>query len=161
MKSLRIAMGSRSGNGPFRSEFSIILAKALIYNDYRVAYGGADVGLAGILVDAIADADGPREIIGTRGVHDRKLRALELAEAFIDLPGAYLSIEEASAFLLLARRGHGRRPISFFTLRDFRGHIEALLDRAVLEGFIRPEDDSLIVSIKNADAMHRLPGLAS
>jgi predicted Rossmann-fold nucleotide-binding protein len=157
MKSLCIDMGSKAGHGGPRAGFSIVLAKAAVYNDYRLAYGGTDVGLAGILADAMADSSGPREIIGVKGVHDRKRRALELADAFIDLPGGYGSIEEASAFLLRARRGHGRRPISFFTLRDYRDHIEALLDRAVLEGFIGPEDDSLIVSVKNAEAMRRMP----
>jgi predicted Rossmann-fold nucleotide-binding protein len=150
MKSLRIDMGAPAGKDAFRAECSFVLAKILVFDDYRVPYGGADVGLAGIIADASADTGAPREIFGTNGVRDRKLRAFELAEAFLDLPGGYGPIEEASAFLLRARRGRGLRPLSFFSVRDFRGHIDALLDRAAIEGFIRPERGVLIVSMGSA-----------
>ena len=106
LTSVCVFCGASSGNNPVYREAAITLGRTLAERKLTLVYGGGAVGLMGIVADAVLEAGG--EVIGiiphslndleighkglTRlevvdGMHARKARMAELADAFIALPG--------------------------------------------------------------------------
>src|SRR4051794_22243364 len=88
-------------------------ARAVVGRGMRVVYGGASVGLMGVLADTVLAAGGevvgviPRALvdreIAHRGLtelrivntmHERKATMAQLADAFVALPGGLGTLEE-------------------------------------------------------------------
>jgi uncharacterized protein (TIGR00730 family) len=171
VKTICINLGSNPGNDRLYVENTIILAKTLVYNDYRVVYGGADVGLMGVLANTIIKHKGqiigviPRDIAGKVGhknldrlivvntLHERKQKMFELSDAFIALPGGYGTLEEIFEILTWAQLGYHNKPMGFFTIKNYYTKLEEFLDNAVTEGFIKKEHRNMIVFEKDADEL--------
>lgn len=148
---------------------TIVIAKTLLYNDYYVVYGGADVGLLGILSRAAlgfsgriecgepktipvpSARSGPARLIAARDGAERERRLIELSDEFISHPGGYGSPGEARALLAYALTDRHRRPLAFFALDDYPRHLAIMLSRAVCEGLVREEDKGLLVFETNVN----------
>jgi uncharacterized protein (TIGR00730 family) len=117
MKTICINLGSNTGRNKIYVEQTIILAKTLVFNDYHVVYGGADVGLMGVLANTVLEHRGRitgvipehiaaavghkslTELIVVKDMHERKQRMFELSDAFIALPGGYGTLDEVFELL--------------------------------------------------------------
>jgi uncharacterized protein (TIGR00730 family) len=168
MKTICINLGSNTGRNKIYVEQTIILAKTLVFNDYHVVYGGADVGLMGVLANTVLEHRGRitgvipehiaaavghkslTELIVVKDMHERKQRMFELSDAFIALPGGYGTLDEVFELLTWAQLGLHRKPLAFFTIDDYFRHLELFLDHAEREGFIRPEHRHMLVFEKDA-----------
>ena len=173
MKTICIYPGSHTGRYKIRVEPTIILAKTLVYNDYHVVYGGANVGLLGVLADTVPERKrritgvipesisgaaarrGLSELIIVKDMRERKRKMFEISDAFIALPGGYGTLAEIFKLLTWAQLGLFRKPIAFFTIDDYFRHLESFLDQAAREGFIRPEHHEMIVFEKDAGELLR------
>ena len=116
------------------------------------------VGLMGVIADAVLASGG--EVIGVipesmvarelahtglsqlqvvSGMHDRKARMAELADAFIALPGGYGTFEELFEVITWAQLRMHRKPIGLLNVAGYFNAFKALVDQAIAEGFIRAE----------------------
>ena len=105
--------GSSTGTGPDFADAAWSLGELLARNGITVVYGGAAVGLMGVLADAALAAGGqvigviPRhlisheiahpgltELVEVGSMHERKQAMYELADAFVALPGGLGTLEE-------------------------------------------------------------------
>src|SRR5215218_2574019 len=107
MQSVCVYCGSSAGSDPRYAEAAVELAKALAARGLRVVYGGAHVGLMGLIADTALQAGG--EVVGVipkvlvewevahtgltelhvvTDMHERKALMAELADAFVALPGS-------------------------------------------------------------------------
>jgi len=112
------------------------------------------VGLMGILADAVLEAGGEvhgvipralalREVMHegvTRlevvsGMHPRKARMSELADAFMALPGGYGTFEELFEMITWCQLGIHAKPIGVLNAAGYFDHLLAFLDEAVGRGF--------------------------
>src|SRR3954471_21720535 len=105
-----IFCGSSLGRQPAYAAAATSLAKHLALRKVGIVYGGSNAGLMGTLADAALEAHG--EIIGVmphvlvakevahtgltdlrivNSMHERKALMAELADAFIALPGGYVT----------------------------------------------------------------------
>jgi len=105
--------GSADGNDPAFLAEAVALGKAIAAAGLGLVYGGASVGLMGAVADAALA--GGAEVIGVLPavlndreighrrlsrlervptMHQRKARMVELADAFLVLPGGYGTMEE-------------------------------------------------------------------
>lgn len=156
---MRVAvyLGSSAGS---RAEFAAaaeqtgrLLARAGI----GVVYGGASVGLMGVLADAALAAGG--EVIGvipdglfaaevahqdlTRlevvgSMHARKARMAELADGFAALPGGLGTLEELLEILTWQQlRLHGK-PVVLLDVGGFWDGLLRFVDSLVDAGFVPP-----------------------
>jgi uncharacterized protein (TIGR00730 family) len=121
-----------------------------------VVYGGASVGLMGVLADTVLAAGG--EIIGVipgrlvdreiahRGLtelrivgtmHERKATMAQLADAFIALPGGLGTLEELFEVWTWAQLGLHTKPCGLLNTSRYYDPLIAFLDHARDEGFIR------------------------
>jgi len=127
-------------------------------------YGGGNVGLMGILADAVIAEGG--EVIGVipqalvdhevahtglsdlrivGSMHERKALMAELADAFIALPGGIGTLEEFCEILTWAQLGLHQKACGLINAENYFQHLIAFLDHAVTERFLRPEHRAMVV----------------
>jgi uncharacterized protein (TIGR00730 family) len=157
--------GSSPGADPAYAETAAATARNLAERGIGIAYGGASVGLMGVLADAALDAGGevigilPRALgsreIGHRGLtrleivetmHERKARMAELSDAFIALPGGLGTLEEVVEALTWTMLGVHLKPVGLLNVDGYYDQLEAFLDGARDQAFLRPEHRALLLS---------------
>ena len=125
-RKMRIAVycGSAGGNDPAFLAEATALGNAIADAGYGLVYGGANVGLMGAVANAALGAGA--EVIGVLpeilsgkeiahtaltalelvpSMHDRKARMVELADAFLILPGGYGTLDELMEIITWAQLG--------------------------------------------------------
>lgn len=157
MKYLCVYCGSNSGNRPVYAERAAALGRLLASEGLGLVYGGGNVGLMGIVADAVLEAGGevigviPEQLVGMevahRGVtrlevvadmHTRKARMFQLADAFVALPGGFGTLDEMFEMLTWRQLGLGDKPCAFLDVEGFWAPQMAMLDRMVAERFLHP-----------------------
>jgi uncharacterized protein (TIGR00730 family) len=139
------------------------LGTLLAENRIGLVYGGAHVGLMGVLADAALAAGG--EVIGVipyalidreiehRGLthlievttmHERKARMAEAADAFVALPGGFGTLDEFFEVITWAQLGIHAKPCILLNTGGYYDGLLHFLDSAVTEGFMKPESRALI-----------------
>jgi uncharacterized protein (TIGR00730 family) len=160
------------GNRSVFREAAVSLAQALSRRNLGLVYGGARVGLMGVLADTMLAQRGEvigvipqalvdREIahtgvtdlrvVGT--MHERKALMVELSDGFVALPGGYGTLEEFSEVLTWAQLGLHRKPCGLLDVDGYFNPLLALFDRAVEDGFLRPENRALILRATEPDPL--------
>ena len=123
-----------------------------------VVYGGAHVGLMGIVADTALAAGGEvigvmpqalvdREIAHTgltelhvvASMHERKALMAELADAFVAVPGGIGTLEELIEVYTWSQLGIHDKPMGVLNVNGYYDGLAALLDHALQEGFLRAE----------------------
>jgi uncharacterized protein (TIGR00730 family) len=178
MKSVCVFCGSSPGARPGYRDGAERLATAIAKRGLDLVYGGASVGLMGVLADAALAAGGrvvgvlPRaldrkeiahaglsELRIVDSMHERKAQMAERSDAFVALPGGIGTLEEWFEVLTWSQLGFHAKPCGLLDVDGYFAPLLALLDRAVSERFVTPEHRSMIV-VEN-DAERLLDALAS
>ena len=170
--------GSQAGSNGLYKQAAIDLGQLLAHSGYGLVYGGGQVGLMGVIADAVLASGG--EVIGvipetmvarelahtgvTRlqvvsGMHERKARMAALADAFIALPGGYGTFEELFEVITWAQLGLHRKPIGLLNVAGYFSALAALVEHAIAEGFIRPEHGRLLSSSDDPATLLAMLGL--
>jgi uncharacterized protein (TIGR00730 family) len=164
--------GSSVGNQPAFRQAAANLARALARRGFGLVYGGARVGLMGVLSDAMLEQRGEvigvipqalldREIAHTGladlrvvgSMHERKALMVELADGFIALPGGYGTLEEFCEVLTWAQLGLHRKPCGLLDVDAYFDPLLTLFDDAVSAGFLRPENRALLMTANDPEAL--------
>ena len=155
MVSMRIAvfLGSSPGPEPHRVA-ATELGRAIAGAGHGLVYGGAHVGLMGLLADAALAAGG--EVVGvlpqnlverevahsglTRlelvgSMHERKARMADLADAFVALPGGTGTLDELIEIMTWSQLGLHAKPVALYDVDQFWAPFLALLDHMVASGY--------------------------
>jgi uncharacterized protein (TIGR00730 family) len=169
--------GSRVGARPEYAAAAQSLGTAIARRGLDLVYGGASVGLMGIVADTVLEAGrrvqgviphalfdsevahrGVSELIEVGSMHERKARMAELADAFVALPGGFGTLEEIFEALTWTQIGIHAKPCGLLDVAGYFGDLVAFLDRAVEEGFVAARNrDHLVVA---GDPGHLLDELA-
>jgi uncharacterized protein (TIGR00730 family) len=141
-------------------------------NGITLLYGAGCTGLMGAVADGALEAGG--QVIGvmpgyfntptlahpnlTRleivdSMHQRKARLVDLADAFIALPGGFGTLEEFFEVLTWAQIGLHRKPVGLLNTRRYYDPLLALIDHARIEGFIYAEHRSLFTHASEPSAL--------
>ncbi|MBS0199812.1 MAG: TIGR00730 family Rossman fold protein [Proteobacteria bacterium] len=158
MKSICVYCGSNAGSDPRYAEAARALGRRIANEGAQLVYGGGNVGLMGIVADAVLAAGGevtgiiPHQLmnweVGHRGLtrlevvdsmHERKARMFELSDAFIALPGGFGTLDEMFEMLTWRQLGLGKKPCAFLDIADFWKPLMSMLDHMVGERFLHPE----------------------
>ena len=158
MQTLCVYCGSNSGSNPAYTERAMALGMQLARRGIALVYGGGNVGLMGVVADAVLEAGG--EVIGVipeqlvnwevahRGVtrlevvgnmHERKARMFDLADGFLALPGGFGTLDEMFEMLTWRQLGLGRKPCAFLDVAGFYQPLIAMMDTMVAERFLHPD----------------------
>jgi uncharacterized protein (TIGR00730 family) len=155
---------SAPGHDPVIQAAAVSFGRLLVAEGLGLVYGGAAVGLMGLVADTVIEAGGrvtgviprrlfPREIphrgltelVEVDSMHERKTRMFELADAFVALPGGFGTLEELAEVTTWAQLGIHQKPIGVLNVRGYYDSLLAFLDRGVREGLLRPDNRALLV----------------
>jgi uncharacterized protein (TIGR00730 family) len=164
MNRICVFCGSSSGIHPRYAEAARTLGSALVRRGIGLVYGGGNVGLMGIIADAVMDAGG--EVIGVipealverelahndvtqmivvRSMHERKAKMAELSNGFVAMPGGYGTFEEFCEIITWAQLGLHRKPCGILNVNGYYDPLMKLFDHAVAEGFLRSANRQLVL----------------
>lgn len=171
LRRVAVYCASAMGNDPAYRAEAEALGRAVAAAGLGLVYGGANSGLMGTVADAalaggtevigvlpavlsdreIAHAGITRvELVGS--MHERKARMVELADAFLILPGGYGTLDELMEVVTWAQlKIHAKPCILINTLNYWDGLLQ-FLDSAVREGFLKPQYRGLLQMAANAEA---------
>jgi uncharacterized protein (TIGR00730 family) len=143
----------------------------LARNGITLVYGGAAVGLMGVLADAALAAGGevvgvtPRglwggeidhpgltELIQVGSMHERKLRMFELADAFVALPGGLGTLDELAEVATWSQLGLHRKPIATLDVNGYWSALHAFLRVSAEAGLLKQRYIDLIVNVTGGPA---------
>jgi uncharacterized protein (TIGR00730 family) len=140
------------------------LAQEMVARSLGLVYGGASVGLMGVLADAVLAEGG--EVIGVvpRGLfrrevahkgltelhevesmHERKALMADLADGFIALPGGFGTFDELFEIITWAQIGLHTKPIGLLDVAGYFAPLLALVVHASTEGFIPVADQAILM----------------
>ena len=91
------------------------------------------------------------ELIYTDTMAQRKTKMEDLADAFIIVPGGMGTFEEFFEVLTLKQLARHTKPIAIYDMNDYYVHLEAFLELAMKEKFIRENCRDLYFYSKNAE----------
>jgi uncharacterized protein (TIGR00730 family) len=170
--------GSSPGNDPAFADAARRLGVELARRDIGLVYGGASVGLMGVLADAVTEAGGQvtgvitealaGHEIAHRGLgalhvvttmHERKALMSELSDAFLMLPGGFGTYEEFMESVTWVQLGIHDKRCGILNVDGFFDRLLQFLEHAVDMDFIqRRQLDRLTVA---ADVDHLLTAVAA
>ncbi|MCB2154483.1 TIGR00730 family Rossman fold protein [bacterium] len=164
MKRVCVFCGSSFGGDPAYAQAARDLAVALLEQDRELVYGGARVGLMGILADTILGGggnvrgiitealarkvshDGLTEQLVVPSMHERKMAMFEMADGFIALPGGMGTLEEITEVVCWAQLGINPKPCGLLNVAGYYDAFMEFLDHSVRQGFMKqPHRDVLLV----------------
>src|SRR6266508_2609014 len=176
MRSVCVFCGSNLGARPPYRAAAEAVGRELAGRGLQLVYGGTSVGLMGAMADAALAAGGEvvgvlarvvadREIAHPRltqsylvdSMHERKAKMADLADAFLALPGGFGTLDEMFETLTWCQLGLQHKPCAFLNVEAYFDPLFHFLDRAVQEGFVRPEHRA--IALTGTDAGPLLDGL--
>lgn len=158
MRSICVYCGSNAGSKPLYAERAVALGDRIAREGLQLVYGGGNVGLMGIVADAVLAGGG--EVVGVipeqlvnwevahKGVtrlevvanmHERKKRMFDLSDAFVALPGGFGTLDEMFEMLTWRQLGIGDKPCAFLDVDGFYAPLMSMIDRMVEERFLHPD----------------------
>lgn len=175
MKSVCVYCGSNEGRRTVYAEAARGLGRALVERGLDLVYGGASVGIMGVIADTVLGLGGrvtgvmPESIVRkevahrgltelrvTSSMHERKMTMAGLSDAFVALPGGIGTLEEVFEVWTWAQLGLHARPCGVLNVAGYYDGLVAFLDHTVAEGFVKDANRSmLIVSEEPADLLDR------
>jgi uncharacterized protein (TIGR00730 family) len=172
MRSICVFAGSNLGAQPAYAQAAASLGQELVAHNIGLIYGGASVGLMGVIADTVLQAGG--EVVGvipqglfTREIahknltklytvssmHERKARMAELADGFIALPGGFGTFDELFEIATWNQIGIHAKPIWLLNVADYFTPLLQLVAHATQEGFISPFHAQLL---SHSNSAHEL-----
>jgi len=138
MKRICVFCGSSLGS---RAEYRAVteeLGVELVRRNIGLVYGGGNVGLMGVIADAVLRAGGevqgviPEHLmareVGHKGLaqlhvvhtmHERKALMADLADAFIALPGGFGTLEEFCEIVTWSQLGLHAKPCGILNVQGY------------------------------------------
>jgi hypothetical protein len=163
MRRVCVFCGSSPGVRPAYADAARALARTLVARRLGLVYGGGNVGLMGVVADAVLAAGGevvgviPHALmareIGHTGVttmhvvdsmHERKALMAAEADAFVALPGGVGTFEELFEAITWTQLGLHAKPCGLLNVGGFYDGLLGFLDHAWAEGFIKPETRAIV-----------------
>jgi uncharacterized protein (TIGR00730 family) len=171
-RSICVFSGSSLGNDPAFEEAARALGHALVSRGFGLVYGGAHIGLMGVIADTVLAARG--RVVGvmpdflaakeiahtglselkiTTSMHERKDTMATLADGFVALPGAFGTVEEFFEVLTWAQLGLHAKPCALLNVKGYYDSLLAFIDHAVACRFLRVETRALMLVDSDPDAL--------
>ncbi|WP_298252595.1 TIGR00730 family Rossman fold protein [Bradyrhizobium sp.] len=156
--SVAVFCGSNFGNTDAYADGARRLGRALVDAGITLVYGGTTKGLMGVLADSLIGAGGTAHGVITEqlrqrghthpGLHHteivaslriRKQRMVELADAFIAMPGGIGTMEEMMEVWTMNQLAEIDKPLGLLNISDFYRPFLVFIDHIVACEFLPPE----------------------
>jgi uncharacterized protein (TIGR00730 family) len=172
INSLCVYCGSSPGRLEAYALAAVSLAEALVRRNIRLVYGGAGIGIMGILADNVLKLGGQavgvipkalahKEVVHqnltelhiTQSMHERKMLMAELADGFVALPGGIGTLEELFEIWTWAQLGFHNKPCGLLNVAGYYDLLIGFLDHALTEQFVKKHHHGLLMVEETSDAL--------
>jgi uncharacterized protein (TIGR00730 family) len=164
MKRVCVFAGSATGHRSEYAEAARALAAELARRHLGLVYGGASIGLMGVLADTALAAGvevvgvipkpiaskelahaGLTELRLVATMHERKATMAALADGFVALPGGLGTFEETLEMLTWSQLGVHAKPVGVLNAGGYYDGLLRWLSHAVAEGFLHRANLGLLL----------------
>lgn len=151
--------GSGTGRNPVYVDVANTLGKLMVQHQSTLIYGGGNIGLMGILADAVMAGGGKvigvipdflmQKEVGHKGLtqlevvgsmHERKRRMADLADAFVALPGGWGTLDELAEILTWRQLGLVKAPVALLNTNHYFDSLLKQMEVMVTEGFLSAQN---------------------
>ncbi len=178
LRSVCVYCGSSTGRNGIYASDAIRLADLFVEHHIRLVNGGGSIGLMGVMADRMLRQGGQAigviplslkekevahtgmtELIVVPDMHSRKLKMVNLSDAFVALPGGFGTLDEVFETLTWAQLRLHHKPIILYNPEGYFDPLVAQADHMVREGFLNEQSRSLLMVTSQLDQI--LPMLAT
>jgi uncharacterized protein (TIGR00730 family) len=168
INSVTVYCSSSSAIDPVYLNAGVELGRALAQNNWKLIYGGNNVGLMGKLADATRAAGG--KVVGItpqlfidKGVHDklcdefivtacmrtRKAAMEDRGDAYIAMPGGLGTFEEIFEIIVGKQLAYHNKPIVLLNINDYYAPSLKQIEQGIEQHFIKPAARKLFFVAKD------------
>lgn len=163
LRRICVFCGSSFGARPAYREAAVALVAALAEREIGLVYGGASVGIMGVLADeAVARGvevigvidrnllakeighDGLSMLHVTEDLAARKAMMAELSDAFVALPGGFGTLDELFEMVVWTQLHLHEKPAGLLDVDGYYDHLVDFLDHTVEERLVSPSNRALV-----------------
>ncbi len=175
MKRICVFCGSNRGVRSAYISAAQSLGKILVQRNLGLVYGGGNVGLMGVIADAVLAEGG--EVIGVipqslvdrevahknltsqhivNSMHERKALMADLSDGFIAMPGGMGTFDEFCEILTWAQLGIHQKPCGILNVENYFAPLLKMFDHAMDEGFLRDAHRDLVIEATSPEILLNL-----
>src|SRR5579859_7338538 len=175
---LTVFCGSSAGRSPAYASAARALGREMLARGIGLVYGGAGVGVMGVLADTLLEGGGevigviPRHLVAreiahadvtdlrvVETMHERKALMAELGDGFVALPGGVGTLDELFEAWTWAQLGLHGKPCAVLNVEGYFDGLLQLIDHTVHEGFMRSDyGRTLIAETEPGALLDRIAG---
>ncbi len=176
LRSVCVFCASNIGRSDVFADAARRLGTEIARRDLVLVYGGASVGLMGVLADAVRSGGGEvvgviteplvaheiahpglTELLVVESMAQRKAAMAERSDAFVMMPGGYGTLDEFFEMVTWSQLHLHDKPCGIYDVDDFFEGLLAFLRRGVDEQLLRAEHlDVLVVDTDPSALLDRL-----
>ncbi|MDH4058860.1 MAG: TIGR00730 family Rossman fold protein [Cyclobacteriaceae bacterium] len=164
--------GSSAGKNSLYAHSARELGELLAKDGHTLIFGGGNIGLMGILADAVLINGGKaigvipdflmKKEVGHNGLttlevvssmHERKRRMADLADAFLVIPGGWGTLDETAEILTWRQLGLIQQPVGLLNINGFFDLLIAQMNHMVREGFLNQDNMDFVKVDKTPEAV--------
>lgn len=149
--------GSSTGEDSQFSDAAQEMGTLIGRSGHTLVYGGGNIGLMGIVADAVLSRNGKvigvipdflvqrevghrglTELIVVSSMHERKKRMADLTDVFVALPGGWGTLDELAEILTWRQLGLIDQPVGVLNVGSFFSPLLEQMKVMVDKGFLHP-----------------------
>ena len=172
LSSVCVYCGSSSNVSQTYKDAATALGSKMAASGVDLVYGGGQVGIMGIIADAVLSAGGRvtgiipeflheaeigksdvTELIRVDSMHVRKQIMAERSDGFVVLPGGFGTLDEFFEILTWRQLKLHQKPIVVADIDGYWRPLIGAIDHIVDAGFARPETRGLFEVVDSVDAV--------
>ncbi len=174
MDAICIFLGSSPAADPVYARAAEEMGRELAAHNLTCIYGGSNTGLMKLLADSTLKAGG--RVVGVTvqalrdkeifhpglthlhvvpTMHERKTRMVALSDGFVVLPGGIGTFDEFFEIYTLSILGFHSKPLGLLNINNYFAPLDALLDNAEKEGFLKSPHRDVILRADTPGEMIR------
>ncbi|MEC8383038.1 MAG: TIGR00730 family Rossman fold protein [Pseudomonadota bacterium] len=175
LKSICVFCGARNGNDPSIRQMVSMVGEMLAEHNISIVFGGSNRGLMGVVTNAALSKGGkvigvlPDVLEGIETVHPkvdmiirtpclatRKQKMMDIADAFLILPGGYGTLDELYEILVLRKIKTNQKPIILFNPKGFWNDTLSQIRHLVREGFVSDDEQLIFKTVNSLQSLNSL-----
>ncbi|GGG31152.1 LOG family protein [Pontibacter amylolyticus] len=157
---------------PVYSEASAQLGDLMARQGIKLVYGGGNVGLMGVIADAVLAGGGIgigvipqslvdrevahrglKELIVVETMHERKAIMAARSDAFIAMPGGFGTFDEICEIITWNQLGIIKKPVAFYNINGYWDKFFEMIDHTVSEGFVKLDHRENLIVESNPEVL--------
>ncbi len=171
-RSIAVFCGSYHGISDLFKEQARLLGETLALRNFRVIYGGTNIGLMDDLAQGVIEHGGHitgvttslfqdqnithqglTKLYVTKTMSGRKAKIYSLCDAAIALPGGFGTLDELFEIVTLSQLGYHKKAIGFLNINQFYDSLIQFISHMHTNGFISDESANMILSHHDIDVL--------